>query len=148
MIVDSHVHIFPPRMIAARGELAALDATFAEMYSDPAARMATAEELVAAMDEDGVDVSVAMGIGWADPDLARESNEYIAEAAARHRGRVIGFGSVNPRRGRGGRRGRAVRRPGAARHRRAAPGTRRASNRRMRPSWRRCWMWCGRGTWR
>ena len=96
MIVDSHVHIFPPRMIAARDELAARDATFAEMYSDPSARMATVEDLVAAMDEDGVDVSVAMGIGWADPELARESNEYVAEAAARHAGRVVGYGSVNP----------------------------------------------------
>lgn len=98
MIVDSHVHIFPPEMIARRGELAAADATFSEMYSDPAARMATADELVASMDEDGVDISVAMGIGWADPGLARESNDYIAEAARRHPGRIVGFGSVNPAR--------------------------------------------------
>ena len=96
MIIDSHVHIFPPEMIARRRELAAADDTFSEMYSDPVARMATADELVASMDEDGVDVSVAMGIGWVDPDLARESNDYIAEAARCHSGRIVGFGSVNP----------------------------------------------------
>ena len=96
MIVDSHVHIFSPEMIARRDELAAVDATLSEMYSDPAARMATADDLVASMDEDGVDVSVAMGIGWTDPDLVRESNNYIAEAASRHPGRIVGFGSVNP----------------------------------------------------
>ena len=96
MIVDSHVHIFSPEMIERRAELVAADATFSEMYSDPAARMATADELVASMDEDGVDISVAMGIGWADPDLARESNDYIAESVRRHPGRIVGFGSVNP----------------------------------------------------
>ena len=96
MIVDSHVHVFPPRMIAARDELVGRDATFAEMYSDRSARMATAEELIVAMDGDGVDASVVMGIGWADPDLAKESNDYIAEAVARHSDRLVGFGSVNP----------------------------------------------------
>ena len=99
MIVDAHVHIFPPEMISGRGKLAAADATFSEMYSDPAARMATADELVASMDEDGVDISVAMGIGWADQGRARESNDYIAEAVRRHPGRIVGFGSVNPARG-------------------------------------------------
>ena len=66
------------------------------MYSDPAARMATAEDLLGDMDEDGVDVSVAMGIGWSDPGLARENNDYIAEAIQHHPGRIIGFGTANP----------------------------------------------------
>ena len=73
-----------------------LDPTFAEMYSDPKARIASAEDLITAMDEDGVDVSVAMGIGWADPGLARESNDYIADSVGRFPGRIVGFGAVNP----------------------------------------------------
>ena len=43
--------------------------------------MASAEDLIAVMDEDGVDVAVAMGIGWSDYDTAREANDYIIEAA-------------------------------------------------------------------
>ncbi len=87
-------------MIRHRERLVAADSTFAEMFADPAARMATAEDLVADMDEGGVDVSIAMGIGWADPGLARESNDYIAEAASRYSspnlGRILGLGVVNP----------------------------------------------------
>lgn len=96
MILDAHVHLFSPEIIRRRGALAAIDRTFAEMYSDPAARMATAEDLLGDMDEDGVDVSVAMGIGWSDPGLARESNDYLSDAARRYPGRIVGFGTVNP----------------------------------------------------
>lgn len=58
--------------------------------------MATAEDLIRAMDEDGVDRSIAMGIGWTDPGLAREANDYIIESTQNHPGRIVGFCSVNP----------------------------------------------------
>ena len=58
--------------------------------------MATAEDLISVMDEDGIDVAVAMGIGWSDHDTAREANDYIIETAAGSRGRIIGFASINP----------------------------------------------------
>ena len=83
-------------MIRRRGQLVAIDPTFAEMYSDPAARMATDDDLIRDMDEDDVEVSVVLGIGWADPDLARESNDYIAEVVSRNPARIVGFGIVNP----------------------------------------------------
>ena len=72
------------------------DRTFAALYANPKARMATAENLIAAMDEDGVDVAVAMGIGWTDYDIAREANDYIIDASQRNQGRIVGFASVNP----------------------------------------------------
>ncbi len=53
MIVDVHTHAFPPAMIAARERLAAAEAGFAALYSDPDARMATAAAGVAGMDEAG-----------------------------------------------------------------------------------------------
>ena len=96
MIVDFHTHVFPPDFRARRAELAARDATFGALFAEPKARMATADELVAAMDEDGVDLAVVMGIGWTDPGVAREANDYIVESVARHPGRLVGFGSVNP----------------------------------------------------
>ena len=58
--------------------------------------LATADDLLAAMDEAGVDVAVAVGIGWTDPDVAREANEYLVECTARSDGRLLAFGSVNP----------------------------------------------------
>ena len=61
--------------------------------------MATAEDLIHAMDEDGVDRSVAMGIGWTDPGLARDANDYIIESVRNYPDRIVGFCSVNPARG-------------------------------------------------
>lgn len=72
------------------------DATFAELFANPKARMATAERLIRRMDEDGVDVSVVMGIGWTDIELARAANDYFMEATSKYRDRLVGFSSVNP----------------------------------------------------
>ena len=100
MIVDFHTHILPPSFRERRAALAERDATFAALFADDRARMATADELVAAMDEDGVDVSVALGYGWCDPDVARESNDYLLESAARFPGRIVPFCAVHPAWGR------------------------------------------------
>ena len=96
MIVDAHCHILPPSFAERRRELAARDATFATILSNPAARMADAQELLRAMSRDGVDHAVAMGMGWMDYDLAREANDYLIEAVADNPSRITGFASVNP----------------------------------------------------
>ena len=96
MIIDSHVHVYPPSFRERREEIARRDATFRELYSNPNAVLATADDLLVAMDEGGVDVAVAVGIGWTDRDVAREANDYLAEAVARSGGRLLAFGSVNP----------------------------------------------------
>ncbi len=96
LTTDFHTHIFPPRLQRERERWIERDATFAELYADPRARMASAEGLIRAMDEDCVDRSVAMGIGWTDSGLAREVNDYIIESARKYPGRIVGFCSVNP----------------------------------------------------
>ncbi len=96
MIIDSHVHVYPPSFRERREEIARRDATFRELYSNPNAALATADDLLAGMDEAGVDAAVAVGIGWTDPGVAREANDYLAEAVARSGGRLLAFGSVNP----------------------------------------------------
>lgn len=96
MATDFHTHIFPPDLRARRERWLARDATFADMFADPAAPMASAEDLIRAMDEDGVQRAAAMGMGWTDAGMARESNDYIIAAVRRHPGRIIGFCSVNP----------------------------------------------------
>ena len=59
-------------------------------------KLATAEDLVEAMDEDGVDTSVVLGFGWTDRGLAREVNDYIIDSVNRYPGRIVGFAGVNP----------------------------------------------------
>ena len=96
MIIDFHTHIVPPWLREQRQKYLERDATFAELYANPRAKLATADDLVQAMDEDGVDTSVAMGIGWADHGLAREANDYIIDSVRRYPERLVGFTGLNP----------------------------------------------------
>ncbi len=96
MIVDFHTHIYPLSLREQRETYLSRDRTFGELFSDPRAKMATAEELVAAMDEDGIDRSVVMGIGWTDQGVAREVNDYLIDATSRFPDRLTGFAGVNP----------------------------------------------------
>ena len=96
VIIDFHTHIFPPDIRDNREAYTQRDAAFAEMYSDPKAKMAVAEDLLGSMDKAGVDVSVAMGFGWAEHELYQRHNDYILEAAAGSDGRILPFCMVNP----------------------------------------------------
>jgi len=96
MIVDLHTHIFPPEIIAHRQRYLERDAWFARLYANPRARMATAEDLLSAMDAAGVDVAVTFGFAWADPGLCRLANDYVAEAVREHPGRLLGLAVLNP----------------------------------------------------
>ncbi len=99
MIVDFHVHIFPPDVIARRDELAARDPWFGALYSNPQAKMASAEDLLAAMAADGVDVSVACAFGWSDQGLAEACNDYLMDAMRGSCGRIVALAGVQPRSG-------------------------------------------------
>ena len=101
MIVDAHCHICPESFSTRHQELSRRDATYAALFPNPNPRLATAETLVQAMDQAGVDRAVVMGQGWATQELAVEANNYIAESVAQHPGRLIGFCSVNPAWGQG-----------------------------------------------
>lgn len=96
MIVDAHVHVHRPEVAACRDEYCGRDAYFQRLYAPPGARLATAEELVAAMDADGVDVSVVCGFAWSDMGLCRDDNDYVMEAVARYPGRLVGLAVLNP----------------------------------------------------
>lgn len=96
MIVDFHTHILPPGLRGSRGRYLGLDTCFDLLYNDPKAKIATAEELIANMDGEGIDVSVVLNIGWSSHELCRETNDYIMEAIARYPGRLVGFCAVQP----------------------------------------------------
>ena len=96
MTIDFHTHIFPPELRAQRERYLSRDATFRELFGHPRAKLATADELVEAMDRDGVSRSVVMGMGWTDPGLAREVNDYIIDSVRRRPDRLAGFAGVNP----------------------------------------------------
>jgi len=96
MIVDFHTHVFSPEIKKDRSKYIERDPCFAILYSDPKSKIATADELIASMDEAGVDISVMANIGWTTHELCVETNDYILESISRYPKRLIGFGAVQP----------------------------------------------------
>ncbi|MFO8009845.1 MAG: amidohydrolase family protein [Dehalococcoidia bacterium] len=97
MIVDFHTHIVPPQMKERRDELIHQDTCLGALYADPRVSMATADELIESMDRDGIDISVAVNMGWSSLELCRRTNDYIIESTSKYRGRILGFCMVNPK---------------------------------------------------
>jgi len=96
MIIDFHTHVFSPRIRKNRSKYIESDPCFAILYSSPKAELATADELIDSMDEEGVDVSVILNSGWATHEFCVETNDYILESIARYPKRLIGFCTVQP----------------------------------------------------
>ncbi len=96
MIIDFHTHIFPPQIKKNRKKYLDSDPVFALLYSDKKARLATADELIASMDREGIDLSVVVNIGWTTHEMCVETNDYILETIARYPQRLVGFCAVQP----------------------------------------------------
>ena len=92
-MIDFHTHIVPPAMKQDR-EAYFADPLFRSLYSSPKAKLATAEDLIASMDKNGVDVSVVLNIGWSNQSLCVRTNDYLMESVAHHKTRLAGFGTV------------------------------------------------------
>ncbi len=58
--------------------------------------MASAEDVVEALDAAGVDRAICFTWPFADPGLCAEANDYLAAAVRRHPDRLVGFGCVQP----------------------------------------------------
>jgi predicted TIM-barrel fold metal-dependent hydrolase len=99
VIIDFHTHIFPPWLRERRDDYIKHDACFSLLYSQPKATLATAEELLGAMDEAGIDLSVVLNIGWVSHELCVKTNDYILDSVSRYPRRLVGFCAVQPRAG-------------------------------------------------
>jgi hypothetical protein len=95
VVIDAHVHILPDRVREHLDEHCARDPWFGACHT-PGAAVASAEDLVASMDAAGVERAICFTWPFADPALCAEGNDYLAAAARRHPGRLVGFGCVQP----------------------------------------------------
>jgi predicted TIM-barrel fold metal-dependent hydrolase len=95
-IIDAHIHLFPPEVVANRERFLDLDPHFAALYANPRARLATAEQALASMDRNGIDGAFALGFGWGDLALCRMHNDYLLDAQERVPSRFAGFAAIQP----------------------------------------------------
>jgi predicted TIM-barrel fold metal-dependent hydrolase len=96
VIIDFHTHIFPPWLKERRDEYIKRDPCFSLLYSQPQAKMATAEELIASMDEARIDLSIILNIGWVGHELCVKTNDYILDSVSRYPTRLVGFCAIQP----------------------------------------------------
>lgn len=97
-IWDAHVHGYP-------GEVAADSQAWADMRGEPHwAQLVTCgpqgwadvDELLRAMDRDGIERVLLQGWYWQQPETAREQNRWYARWVARHPDRLMAFAAVHP----------------------------------------------------
>lgn len=88
MVIDTHVHVFPPEIIEGWEKIAEHEPYFSTLVRGSAHRWATVEDLLASMDENGVSESWICGFGFNDLGLCRVCNEYVADAAIASKGRL------------------------------------------------------------
>jgi predicted TIM-barrel fold metal-dependent hydrolase len=96
MIIDFHTHIFPKDIRANREKYFPSEPAFKLLYDPPESKLAGAKEIIAAMDEQGVDRSVVFGFPWKNSDIFKRQNDYIMEAVARFPERLIGLCCFDP----------------------------------------------------
>ena len=96
MIIDCHVHVYPPEVIRDWERIGRTEDHFAELAGGKVHKWATAEDLIARMDEDGVEESWIFGFAFKDLGLCSLCNDYVAEAVGKHPGRLKGLGVVPP----------------------------------------------------
>ncbi|RPJ13703.1 MAG: amidohydrolase, partial [Desulfobacteraceae bacterium] len=77
MIIDFNTHIFPAKLFENREKYYANEPAFELLYSSPKSKLAGAETLIEAMDENSVDKSVVFGFPWKNGEFFRMHNDYI-----------------------------------------------------------------------
>lgn len=96
MILDGHTHIFPEEVCRRREDFFGTEPAFRLLYDSPKAKLVGPEELLTALDEEGVEAAVALGFPWRLESHWRRHNEVILEAQRRWPRKIIGFCAAHP----------------------------------------------------
>ncbi len=96
MIVDCHVHVYPPEIVADAEKIGRSEEHFALLAGGKVHRWASVEDVIERMDRDGVDISWVFGFSFKDQGLCALCNDYVMEGVRKYPGRLKGLGVVSP----------------------------------------------------
>ncbi|MDR0289829.1 MAG: amidohydrolase [Treponema sp.] len=96
MRIDFHVHVTPPEVTANLHKYAEKEPYFALLSQAPHAKFASAEDVIAGLQESHFDHAVIFGFAFKDLGLCRLANDYVIEAVRQFPDMFTGFMSVSP----------------------------------------------------
>jgi predicted TIM-barrel fold metal-dependent hydrolase len=96
MRVDVHTHIFPLEMVQDRELFFAGEPAFKLLYESPKAKLITAEMLLEAMDQEGIDRSIVFGFPWQNAQWASRHNDYVLEVASKYTPKLVPLACFDP----------------------------------------------------
>lgn len=96
MLIDAHVHVFPPDVIKNIDKYLVKDEFLNQICSSPKNKYATAEDLLAEMDKSGLEMAAVSGFASSDQGLCREMNDYVLDAYSRNPKRFLPMVTVSP----------------------------------------------------
>jgi predicted TIM-barrel fold metal-dependent hydrolase len=94
MIIDFHVHVTPPDIIADWEKYAEKEPYFSMISQSKVNKFATAENVIAILEKDSFDKAVIFGFAFNDLGLCRYVNDYTAEKVKQFPEKLIGFAVV------------------------------------------------------
>jgi len=96
MIIDFHTHIFPKDIRNTRERYFEGESAFRLLYDSPGSTLVSAEQTIAAMDEQGVDKAVVFGFPWRTADTFKLQNDYVMAVVEKYPDRLIGMACFDP----------------------------------------------------
>ena len=99
MIVDAHTHVFPPEVASNRSAFREDDHWFGELYASPRVAIATANDLLSAMETAGVHTAIVASFGWQSAATGRFCADYVLDKARESKGRLAPLAYVQPSEG-------------------------------------------------
>ena len=96
MIIDTHVHVYPPDVIRDFEKISEREDYFKLLCHGKIHKWATYEDVIEQMDKDGIEKSWIFGFAFKDLGLCRHCNNYVIEAVKKHPNRFHGLAVVPP----------------------------------------------------
>jgi predicted TIM-barrel fold metal-dependent hydrolase len=96
MVIDFHTHIFPRYFREKRESFFPKEPAFEALYRSATSKLASGEELLQTMEEQGIERAVIFGFPWEQEEHFRRHNDYIIESVQRHPDKLIGFCCFSP----------------------------------------------------
>ena len=94
--IDFHIHITPPEISKNWERFAESEPYFALLSKSPHNKFATAEDIVAMLEETTFSRAVIFGFGFNDLGLCRMANSYVIDSVNRFPDKLIGYTIVPP----------------------------------------------------